>query len=91
MLSMNGDTNALHPTEEELRHARMATEALATDMARSLFEASQGEGENQVNFIVGHLVRLYVTVADLRAANSILQDRLANPVPPPPEKAEVIT
>jgi hypothetical protein len=88
-MSMNGETQP--PTSEEMRQAHLATEALATDMARSLFEASQGEGENQVNFIVGHLIRLYCTVADLRAQNAILQDKLANKVTPPPEKAEVIS
>ena len=71
-MTMNGDG----PPDDALRQSRMATEALASDMARSVIEVSGGEGENQVGFIAGQLTRLYVAIAELRAANSVLQEKL---------------
>ena len=83
-MSMNGDVT---PQDETLRQARLAVEALATDMARSLFEASLDEGDNQVNFLVNHFVRLYVMIADLKASNMMLQERLNNPAQVPVESS----
>lgn len=85
MSSMNGESVL---QEDPLRQARLATEALAGDMARSIIEMSSNEGENQVNFITTHLTRLLVTLAELRAVNAMLRERLAESVP---SDVEVVT